>query len=108
VINIKESLAGGRNPTDGMVLTEAFSIKIDKATLKTGFARFEAGIRQPPEGLVSRDEVEISLILSGETELYTESGVRLLKEGDLIMIPPGEANAAKALTKLDVYYILCG
>lgn len=108
MINIKESLGTGSNPTDGMVLTDAFSIEFDKTTLKTGFASFQAGVRQPPEGLVSRDEVEISLILSGETELYTESGTLKLKEGDLVMIPPGEANAAKALTKLDVYYILCG
>lgn len=108
VINLKESLASGNSPTNGMVLSEAFSVKFDKSDMTTGFASFEAGVRQPPEGLVSREKVEISLILSGETELYTDTGTIKLKAGDLIMIPAGEANAAKALTKLEVYYMLCG
>ena len=89
-----------------MVLAQAFSLDIEKASITTGFASFEAGVRQPPEGFVSRQDVEISLILSGETELYTNSGTHLFKEGDLIMIPAGEANAAKALTNLKVYYML--
>ncbi|GHF13576.1 hypothetical protein GCM10017044_04560 [Kordiimonas sediminis] len=108
IIHMQESLKDGESPTSGMMLSEAFDLPVNQATLKTGFASFKADVRQPPEGLVSREEVEISLILSGDTELYTPDRTYVLKAGDLVMIPPGVPNAAKALTDLTVYYMLCG
>ena len=108
VIKMKDSLDAGTNPTEGMNLSEAFVLDKDITPLTVGFASFEAGVRQPPQGLVSREQIEISLILSGETELYTDSGTITLEAGDLVMVPPGVANAAKALTDLKVYYMLAG
>lgn len=108
IVSVEHSLVDADSPTPGMLLSQVTDLIEGSVAFACGFAQFDAGVRQPPTGLVARDQTEISLILSGSTELYTEHHTWVLNTGQLVVIPPGTANACKALSDLTVYYTLLG
>ena len=75
-------------------------------TTTFGMASFPAGVRQPAEGFVSHDGMEVSFILDGEFEVETPRGTVTVNKDSLVTIPAGEPHATKTITPGRVVYFL--
>lgn len=71
-----------------------------------GIASFPADVRQPAEGFVAHDGMEVSFILEGEFLVETPSGVVTVTKDSLVTIPAGEPHATKTITPGRVVYFL--
>lgn len=76
--------------------------------IAVGVASFPKGWRHPAEGLQAHPAAEVSFILSGRFELYTEAGTRVVAAGEVLCFDPGEAQGCRALEDSRVLFTVVG
>ena len=78
------------------------------AGLKMGTARLAKGEWVPPTGDSSHAQHEVSLIVSGEALMVSGGRECIVRAGDIVRIPAGEAHRSQALEDTEVLWILFG
>ncbi len=73
--------------------------------MEFGSGYFPAGTRSPETGFHVRDVDEYSLVLDGEFTVWSGGEEYTVKSGEIIAIPAGEENAAKASMDSRVIYL---
>ncbi len=76
------------------------------STVEIGTAHFPAGVRSPAQGFHSRNTHEIAFVIEGSFETTSGGESRVVRAGDLVVIPPGEPNASRALSDSRVIYLM--
>jgi quercetin dioxygenase-like cupin family protein len=80
----------------------------DRADLRLGTVRMEAGSWVPSEGYSMHDRDEISIILRGTLEVEIGGAVRRLSSGDISIIPAGERHRARASEATELIWLWFG
>ena len=94
-------------PSDGSLSRVIETVARDGATvLEFGTAAFPAGMRSPATGLHVRDADELAVIVEGSFETESGGETRIVRAGDVVVIPAGEANASRALEPSRVIYLM--
>lgn len=93
---------------DGETLsTELLSLGVPEgSTVQIGTASFPAGARSPVDGFHVRNTHEVSFILEGAFNTECGGVSRIVRAGEMVSIPAGEANASRALSNSRVIYLM--
>jgi quercetin dioxygenase-like cupin family protein len=78
------------------------------ASLKMGTAKIQKGDWVPLTGYSSHEQHEISLILKGQLEIEIAGQATKLKDGEVVMIPAGEAHRTLALEDSELIWFWFG
>jgi len=67
----------------------------DSENLSAGIFNCKPGQRVPEEGFTVHEGTELSIVLSGEVVLGLEDGEKIVKEGEMVVIPRGILHYSK-------------
>lgn len=92
-------------PTEDRLKTLLTKDCVDARQHEVGTAFLPAGSRMPDAGKTTHRRHEVSIILEGAIETSSEGESFLLKAGDIISIPTGEAQSTRVIEDTRLIYI---
>ena len=103
IFDLQDSVSDGVSVDTLMEL-----VPIDSGNATFGVATISAGTRHPAQDMSPHDQHEISYIIEGSMDLYTEEGTVAIKAGQVVMLEAGEKHATLAETDSKVFWALYG